>query len=209
MPMALSDNLPRRRTLVMAIVLLLAAVALAAASFLYRPGPAGPLASGAALVGGPFSAINHKGEAVTEKTYQGHYRLMFFGFTFCPDVCPTELQVMAQALKQLGPDGESIVPILVTIDPARDTPDVMKSYVEAFDPRLVGLTGSPAQIAASAKAWRVFYQKVENKDRPDDYTMDHSSLIFLMDRDNRFLKHFTYATDPTALADEIRRAISK
>jgi cytochrome oxidase Cu insertion factor (SCO1/SenC/PrrC family) len=205
--MALFDNLPHRRTFLVAVLLLLTAAVLAVASFVYQPSPRGPLSSGTALVGGPFTAVNHQGLTVTEKTYQGHYRLMFFGFTFCPDVCPTELQVMAEALKQLGKDGDSIVPIFVTIDPARDTPALMKSYVEAFDPRLVGLTGSAEQIAGIAKAWRVFYQKVDNKARPADYTMDHSSLIFLMDGDNRFLKHFQYETDPKVLADAIRLAM--
>jgi cytochrome oxidase Cu insertion factor (SCO1/SenC/PrrC family) len=207
--MAIMDRIPRRRTLVVAVALLVAAFTLAITSLLYQPNARGPQSSGTALVGGPFVAVNHKGEVVTEKTFAGKYRLMFFGFTFCPDVCPTELQVMSAALAKLGSDRERIVPIFVTVDPERDTPPVMASYVEAFDARLVGITGTPEQIALIAKAWRVFYQRIENKQRPADYTMDHSSLMFLMDGENRFLKHFQYETDPERLAQAIRAAMGE
>lgn len=163
--------------------------------------------TGTALVGGPFTMVNQRGETVTEKTYAGKYMLVFFGFTFCPDVCPTELQVMTAALAQLGPAATNIVPILVSVDPARDTPEVLKSYVENFSPTLQGLTGSAEQVAAMAKVYRVFYARAENAKNPADYTMDHSSIIYLMGPDGKFLKHFSYTTDAAALAAGLKAAL--
>lgn len=163
--------------------------------------------TGTALVGGPFSMTDHTGTRVTDATYRGRYMLMFFGFTYCPDVCPTELQVMAQALDYLGPQAEEIVPIFVTVDPERDTPAVLKAYVENFSPRLVGLTGTAQDIAAMAKAYRVYYAKAGKTDTPD-YTMDHTSIIYFMGRDGQFLKHFTYTTDAKALAEGLRAAMA-
>ncbi|MBK8770483.1 MAG: SCO family protein [Rhizobiales bacterium] len=171
--------------------------------------PHGPVSTGEALVGGPFTLMNHKGETVTEKSFAGKPMLLFFGYTYCPDVCPTELQVMAEALKQLGDKGKDIEPILVSIDPARDTPEVLASYVSNFGDQFVGLTGTPEQVKVIADAYRVFYAKVENKDDPTGYLMDHSSIIYLMGADGKFLKHFTYSTDAKALADGIAAALGR
>ncbi len=197
--------LPNRRSLVIAILLLATALILAVVSLTW-PGNL-PTSTGKALVGGPFTMVNHKGETVTEKSFAGKYMLLFFGFTFCPDVCPTELQVMSAALDQLGSKADNITPILVSVDPARDTPQVLASYVENFHPRLVGLTGTPEQVAAMAKAYKVFYAKVENAERPQDYLMDHSSILFLMAPDGSFVKHFSYSTDVAALVEGIKQAI--
>jgi cytochrome oxidase Cu insertion factor (SCO1/SenC/PrrC family) len=161
-----------------------------------------------ALVGGPFTMVDHKGRTVTEKDFAGKYMLVFFGFTFCPDICPTELQVMTAALDQLGIAGEKITPILVSVDPARDTPAILASYVENFHPKLVGLTGSPEQLAQMAKAYKVFYAKVENASRPQDYLMDHSSILYLMGPDGKFVKHFSYTTDAEGLAKGLLEAIN-
>ncbi len=158
-------------------------------------------------MGGPFTMVNHKGETVTDKTFAGKYMLVFFGFTFCPDVCPTELQVMTEALNLLGPESEKVTPVFVTVDPARDTPVAMANYIGNFHPRFVGLTGSPEQVKGIADAYRVFYQKVENSKRPLEYTMDHTSIIYLMAPDGTFRKHFAYITDPKALAEGIKEAI--
>jgi cytochrome oxidase Cu insertion factor (SCO1/SenC/PrrC family) len=163
--------------------------------------------SGVAQVGGPFTMVNHRGETVTEKSFRGKPLLLFFGFTFCPDICPTELQVMAAALDELGAQGKDIQPVFVTVDPARDTPDVMAQYVANFGDRLVGLTGSPDQVAAMAKAYRVFYEKRDNAADPASYLMDHSSIIYLMGRDGTFLKHFSYTTDQKALVEGLRKAL--
>jgi cytochrome oxidase Cu insertion factor (SCO1/SenC/PrrC family) len=199
-------NRPQRNILIV-VFLLIAAMALATLSLLMVKDPVS--GSGKALIGGSFTAINHKGEPVTEKTFAGKYMLVFFGYTYCPDVCPTELQVMTAALQQLGPAADKITPVFVSIDPDRDTPEVMAAYVSNFDPRLVGLTGTAQQITALAKTYRVYFAKVENKASPADYLMDHTSIVYLMGPDGSFQKHFTYSTDAKVLADEIRQVIEK
>lgn len=165
--------------------------------------------TGEALIGGPFTMVSHTGETVTEKTFAGKPMLLFFGFTYCPDICPTELQVMAEALRQLDDKGNDIQPILVSVDPERDTPTVLASYVPAFGDRFIGLTGTAEQVKAMASAYRVYYARVENKDAPDAYSMDHSSIIYLMGPDGKFLKHFTYTTDAKALAEGIAVALGR
>jgi cytochrome oxidase Cu insertion factor (SCO1/SenC/PrrC family) len=163
---------------------------------------------GVALVGGPFTMLNHKGETVTDRTYLGKPMLLFFGFTYCPDICPTELQVMAAALDELGNVGSDIQPIFVSIDPERDSPEVMANYVSNFGPRFVGLTGSPAQVADMAGQYRVFYAKQDNAQDPKNYLMDHSSIVYLMGADGKFLKHFSYTTDAKALAQGLKQALN-
>ena len=195
------------RRIAIAGLCLVAAAGIAAYALMSTP--QGQRSTGEALVGGPFTMVKHSGEAVTEKTFAGKPMLLFFGYTFCPDVCPTELQVMAEALRQLGDKGKDIQPIFVTIDPARDTPTVMAAYVAAFGEQFVGLTGTPEQVKQIASAYRVFFQKVDNKDAPDAYLMDHSSIIYLMDGEGRFLKHFTYSTDPKALAEGLAAALGR
>lgn len=195
------------RRILLAVLLLLAAAAIAI--YALTSTPRGPVSSGEALVGGPFTMVNHRGETVTEKSFAGKPMLLFFGFTFCPDVCPTELQVMVEALLQLGEPGADIQPIFVSIDPERDTPDVLKAYVENFDSRLVGLTGSAEQVAAMAQVYRVFYARQPNDQSPKDYLIDHSAIIYLMGADGKFLKHFSYSTDAKALAAGIRGALGR
>lgn len=195
------------RRIALAAIMLLAAAAIA--TYALMSAPRGPQSSGEALIGGPFSMVNHKGETVTEKNFAGKPMLLFFGYTWCPDVCPTELQVMAEALRQLGDKGRDIQPILVSIDPARDTPKVLGEYVANFGEQFVGLTGTAEQVKAMADAYRVYYAKVENKDTPDAYLMDHSSIIYLMGTDGKFLKHFTYSTDAKALGEGIAKALGR
>ena len=168
----------------------------------------GGSSAGAPSVGGPFTLVNHLGETVTEQDFRGRYMLLYFGFTFCPDVCPTELGVMAAAVKALGEDGERVTPVLITIDPERDTPDVMARYVALFHPRLVGLTGTPEQVDAAAKAWHVYYAKVEDESVSEDYTMDHSSIVFLMGPEGEYLKLFRPQTPPDEMAREIARHLN-
>ncbi len=195
------------RRIAFAAIMLLAAAAIA--TYALMSGPRSPQSSGEALIGGPFTMVNHKGETVTEKTFAGKPMLLFFGYTWCPDVCPTELQVMAEALRQLGDRGRDIQPILVSVDPARDTPKVLGEYVVNFGEQFAGLTGTPEQVKAMADAYRVFYARVENKDTPDAYLMDHSSIIYLMGADGKFLKHFTYSTDAKALAEGLAKALGR
>jgi cytochrome oxidase Cu insertion factor (SCO1/SenC/PrrC family) len=195
------------RRILFAGLMLLAAAAIVA--YALMSSPVKLPGSGAALVGGPFSMVNQRGEPVTDRTFLGKPMLLFFGFTFCPDVCPTELQVMAAALAELGEKGKDIQPIFVSIDPERDTPWIMANYVANFGDRFIGLTGSPAQVEAMAGAYRVFYARQENKERPADYLMDHSSIIYLMAPDGIFLKHFTYTTDAKSLAQDIAAALGR
>jgi cytochrome oxidase Cu insertion factor (SCO1/SenC/PrrC family) len=196
-----------RPSMIFGIVVLLLAAALG--GYALMQDRVRPLGSGVALVGGPFTMVNHKGEMVTEKSFLGKPMLLFFGFTFCPDICPTELQVMAAAIAELGDKGRDIQPILVSIDPARDTPEVLAAYVSNFGDNVIGLTGSEAQVAAMAGEYRVFYAKQENPKDPANYQMDHSSIIYLMGPDGQFLKHFSYTTDAKALAAGLKLALGR
>jgi cytochrome oxidase Cu insertion factor (SCO1/SenC/PrrC family) len=192
------------RRILFAGLMLIAAAAIAVYALMSQP----PLRSvGTPDVGGPFTMVDHSGQTVSEKTYLGKPMLLFFGFTYCPDVCPTELQVMAAALESMGDAGSEIQPIFVSIDPARDTPEVMKAYVENFGPRFIGLTGTAEQVGIMAKAYKVFFEKQPNEAAPDQYLMDHSSTIYLMGADGKFLKHFSYTTDAAKLADGLRAAL--
>jgi cytochrome oxidase Cu insertion factor (SCO1/SenC/PrrC family) len=160
-------------------------------------------AVGQALVGGPFTLTDHTGKRVTDQDFRGKFVLMFFGFTNCPDVCPTALQVMAAALDKLGPNAERITPVLVSIDPEHDTPALLAAYVVSFHPRLVGLTGSQSEIDAVAKAYRVYVKKVPDPKSTAGYTMDHSSIIYVMGPDGSYRAHFTHATSPDTMAERL------
>jgi cytochrome oxidase Cu insertion factor (SCO1/SenC/PrrC family) len=163
--------------------------------------------TGTALIGGPFSLTDQTGRPVTDADYRGRHMLIYFGFTFCPDVCPTELQVMATALDQLGRQADQVQPLFITVDPDRDTPSQLAGYVSQFHPRMAGLTGTPEQIAAAARAYRVYYSKVPNKENDGYYTMDHSSFVYLMSPDGRFLEAFAHGTTPDKMAQGIRAHI--
>jgi protein SCO1/2 len=198
--------MPRRPVLIFAAIMLLIAAVIGGYAYMSR-GPHQQQGSGVALVGGPFSLIDQDGRRVTEKDFLGKYMLVFFGYTYCPDICPTELQVMSAALDQMGPEAGRIQPIFVSIDPARDTPEVLKAYVANFGPRLIGLTGSPEEVAAIAKAYRAYYAKAGNGSTATDYLMDHSSIIYLMGPDGRFVKHMPYTTDAAKLATELKETL--
>jgi protein SCO1/2 len=175
---------PSNNTVYAIIGLLVAVMLLAAGAYLFLSG-----AQPAALtVGGPFSLIDGDGHPVTDQTWRGKYMLVYFGYTYCPDVCPTTLSAVADALDKLGPKADRIQPLFITVDPKRDTPSVVKQYAAAFGPRFIGLTGSPEQIAAAAKAYRVYYAEHRTGPGPDDYSMDHSSVLYLMGPDGRFIQ---------------------
>lgn len=201
-------TLARRITLFAAISLFTAIAAWTGYSLLNKPVSA-TRTSGEALIGGSFDLTRHDGVRVSDQFFKGAYSLFFFGYTFCPDVCPAGLQVMTAALESLGTAADDIQPVFVTIDPERDTVSVLADYVSNFHPRLVGLTGSAEEIATAAKAYRVYYAKSGGEEDADDYLMDHSSIFYLMSPDGRFLQHFTYTTDVDALAKGIRAAIGK
>ncbi|MBY0562303.1 SCO family protein [Hyphomicrobium sp.] len=165
--------------------------------------------TGKPAIGGPFSLIDQTGKRVTDKDFHGRYMLVFFGFTNCPDICPSGLQVMSAALDKLGHRADDIVPVLITLDPAEDTPEKLATYVKSFHPRLVGLTGSESDIAATAKAYRVFYQKVPDEKDPSRYGIDHSAIFYLMGKDGTLLTPIPHTNDVDQLALAIDKAILK
>ena len=160
------------------------------------------LAPGAAQIGGPFTMTNTKGETVTDKDLFHGLTLMYFGYTFCPDVCPFDSANMAQTTEILADRGVELTPVFVTIDPARDTPEALGDYVAALSDRFVGLSGTAEETAKMAKEYKVYYAK--NGDDPDDYLMDHSTFTYLMGPDGRFLEAFRRDVPPQDVADRIQ-----
>jgi protein SCO1 len=156
-----------------------------------------------AAIGGPFQLTDQSGQTVTEKNMQGHPTLIFFGFTHCPDVCPTALFDISEVLRALGKDGDRVNAYFISVDPERDTSKEMKDYLSSFDPRLKGLTGSPEEVAKVISAYRVYARKVPLKD--GDYTMDHTALIYLMDRDGRFVSPFNLKRTPQEAAADLKK----
>lgn len=171
-------------------------------AFVLRPAQT-PTGQGEVLIGGPFNLVDQTGKPVTEKDYAGRHLLVMFGFTHCPDICPTALQVMAGTLDALGPKADKLVPLFITVDPARDTTSVMQGYVAAFHPKIQGLTGTQAQIEAVTKAYRVFARRVDDEGSPSGYTMDHSALIYLMDPSGHYVMHFGHSTRPDQIVERI------
>jgi protein SCO1/2 len=158
-------------------------------------------------LGGPFTLTDQNGMRRSDSEFRGKYMLVFFGYTFCPDVCPTTLAVMSAALDKMGKNADRIVPIFITVDPDRDTPDVLKAYLSAFSPRFVGLTGSEDEIAAATKAYRVYVQL--HKEEGENYSVDHSGVVYLMDRMGAFLANYSLDDGPEELAaDLMKRTIN-
>ena len=154
-------------------------------------------------LGGPFTLTDQNGAKRDSNEFQGRYMLVFFGYTFCPDVCPTTLAVMAAALDKMGSGADRIVPVFISVDPARDTPDVLKAYLSAFGPRFVGLTGTEEEIAGVTKAYRVYVQA--HKDQGENYAVDHSGVIYLMDRSGAFLANYSLDASPDKLAADLTK----
>ena len=158
-------------------------------------------------IGGSFSLIDQNGQTVTSESLKGKPTLIYFGYTYCPDVCPTSLLLMETAIEKLGPDAAKKVNLVfITIDPERDTQKLIKDYVSNFSPTFIGLTGTPEQVTAAARAYRVYYQKVPGKDGAP-YLMDHSSIVYLLDRNGRFVTHFTHEAKAEAIAAGVERLI--
>ena len=180
-------------------------------------------------IGGPFTLVAHDGKTVTEADFKGQYTLVFFGYTFCPDVCPTSLQTVSEAMDLLGKQGEQVQPLFITVDPERDTFAMLAEYVSNFHPRLIGLSGSREQVAAAAKVYRVSFMKFfpppgslsgetdeedekdakdddgkEEAEDDDDYLMNHSAVVYLMGPDGKYLSHFSHQATPDAIAAKIR-----
>ncbi len=166
--------------------------------------------SGTALIGGPFTLTDHQGQRRSEADFQGRYMLIFFGYTYCPDICPTSLSTITQGLDILAETSEAkaaaVTPVFVSVDPARDTTEALAQYVDHFHPSMVGMTGSEQEVAAAAKAYRVFYKKVEQADA-SDYLMDHSSIIYLMAPDGSYLTHFTHSSTGEDIAEGLAEKV--
>jgi protein SCO1/2 len=158
-------------------------------------------------VGGPFSLVDSSGKTVTDSEFRGRWMLIYFGYTFCPDVCPTELQVVAASLDKLGSQAAKLAPIFITVDPERDTPAAMGEYVKLFDDRLIGLTGSQAQVTAALRAYRVYAVKSESK-ASSSYLMDHSSFLYLMGPDGTLQTLFKPGTSADDIANTVRAKMS-
>jgi protein SCO1 len=156
-----------------------------------------------AAIGGPFSLTDQNGRTVTEQDLKGKPFLVFFGYTNCPDFCPTTMFEISEVLKKLGPAADRTRALFITVDPERDTPAALKDYVSSFDPHIIALTGEPEAIAAVAKAYRAYYRKVPLKD--GGYTMDHLVLVYLMDKDGRFVSRFKLDRPLDASAAELRK----
>ena len=158
-------------------------------------------------LGGPFTLVNSAGETVTQADFAGRHMLIYFGYTYCPDICPTSLQTVALALNSL-PDSQQdkIVPLFITVDPRRDTPELVGDYAGFFHPRIIGLSGSQEQIDAVVRAYRVYANRVDEAGRPApedslEYLVDHSSVLYLMGPDGTFIRHFSHGISPQDLAE--------
>jgi protein SCO1 len=194
---------PRPVALILSLALLVAGLsALAAVVYLTMPGGS-RLASGPSAIGGAFSLSDQNGRPVTEKSLLGKPSLVFFGFTHCPDICPTKLFEMTQMLDRLGPDAAKVNVYFVTVDPARDTQELLKAYLGSFHPTISGLTGSEEQVTQAMRAYRAFARKVPLEG--GNYTMDHTVFVYLMDRNGAFVSTFDVARDPDQAARDLRR----
>jgi protein SCO1/2 len=190
-----------RRLLVPLVALVIGLTALVAAAVLtLRPAGQDVRAS---AVGGPFALVSHEGKTVTDRDFRGAPFLVFFGFTHCPDVCPTKLFEISEVLRATGGRGGALRALFITVDPERDTPEVLKNYLGSFDQRIVGLTGDPAAVEAAVRAYRAFARKAPAKD--GDYTMEHTSLVYLMDKGGRFIGAFNLDRPPAQAAQELLR----
>lgn len=163
--------------------------------------------TGKALIGGPFSLVDQTGKRVTDKDFAGRPMLVYFGYTSCPDICPAGLQVISAALDKLGPKANTLTPVFITVDPERDTPEVMAAYIKSFHPHLTGLTGSRADVDAVTKTYRVYAKKVPDDANPANYSMDHSSFMYLMSGTGEFLRHFPSTIGVDQLADALGKAL--
>lgn len=206
---------PRLRSLLRGLGIGLVVIVAMGVWFHFRPSQYEPVrivrTSGEALIGGPFQLVNHHGHRVIDSDFRGHLMLVYFGYTFCPDVCPLDMARLSAALDILegrGADMSLIWALFVTIDPGRDSPRILDKFLTAFHPRLMGLTGSHAQIAKAAAAYKVYYAKVPG-DEGTDYLMDHSNNIYVMGPDGKFISFFSSLDSPDVMADELSRLLQE
>jgi protein SCO1 len=194
----------------LALIVSLLFVAVLVGNFLWRAGNQVPaigrtLGTGQIAVGGPYALTDQNGKPRSSDSFEGKYQLIYFGYSFCPDVCPTTLALMAAALEKLGSDKDRIVPVFITIDPNRDTPSVLKKYMAAFGPGFVGLTGTPDKIERVEKEFHVYAKK--HPLPGGNYSLDHSSVIYLLGPDGKLVGYFDDAVTPDDLVKDIRQKI--
>ncbi|MEQ8667113.1 MAG: SCO family protein [Rhodospirillales bacterium] len=202
------------QTLRIVVIVLVVAVSAGGFWFAYQSGVLGPQTSrvlqgsNGPKIGGPFELVNHWGETTTAEDFKGSYMLVFFGYTYCPDVCPVTLSNVSTALDMLGDDAAKVTPLFVTVDPERDTVDQLSEYVKYFHPAIIGLTGSEQQIADVTKAYGVYYAKADGgTGDPQDYLMDHTSITYLMTPENTYAAHFSHSATAEDMAAGIRRVL--
>jgi protein SCO1/2 len=185
------------------------ALAAVAALVLYLPGVRPERSdvrtvAGAPAIGGAFELVDQHGNAVTDADLKGRYALVFFGFVNCPDICPLTLQTLTQALEMAGPMAEEVVPVFITVDPARDTPEAMAQYIANFHPRFLALTGTPDEAKRAADAYRVYFRKAAEQE-PGEYMMEHSGFVYFMGKDGGYITHFNSAATAQDIAARIRQ----
>jgi cytochrome oxidase Cu insertion factor (SCO1/SenC/PrrC family) len=183
----------------------------------HNPCAAGPQRSAAEImdilmwgrepVGGPFSLIDHTGERRTDEDFRGKVMLIYFGFTYCPDICPTDLQNIGLALDQLGPAADKVQPLFITVDPERDTAEHLKEYLSLFHPRIIGLTGDAVAVGAAAEAFKVYHVRVSGKG--DEYTIDHTAFVYLIGTDGNYLGFLPPGTSPERIAEALRNQMAQ
>jgi protein SCO1/2 len=190
------------RVLVLAAAFLAGAAALAAIAIVIWP-RGGEMAVSPSSIGGPFRLTDQNGRTVTDADFKGKPFLVFFGFTHCPDVCPTALFDMSEAFRRLGPDAEKMSALFISVDPERDTPGKLKDYLQSFHPRISALTGTQAEIDAVTKTYKAYAKKVPLDG--GEYTMDHTAIVYLMDREGRFVAPFNLKRPADEAAKDLRR----
>jgi protein SCO1/2 len=181
-------------------------IVFAMALFLSQPSWA---ATSSVTIGGPFTLTAPDGTTVTDQTYRGKWLLVYFGYTFCPNTCPMTLNEIATALEKLGADAAELKPLFITVDPQRDTGEVLEQYTQSFDPRIVCLTGSSEQIAAVAKEYGAYWAAHKTGPGAEDYVMDHSSYLYVMDPDGKFVHAFDADTPSDDIADALRELMAQ
>ena len=178
-------------------------------STLVMSGPPTRAATSPVTIGGPFTLSRPDGTTVTDQTYRGKWLLVYFGYTYCPNSCPTTLLEVATALKRLGPDAAQVQPLFITVDPQRDTPNVMRQYTQSFDPRIVGLTGTPQQIAAAAHEYGAYYVLHRTGPGANDYVIDHSTYLYVIDPGGKFIRAFDAGASGDQIADALRELMAQ
>jgi cytochrome oxidase Cu insertion factor (SCO1/SenC/PrrC family) len=203
-------NLSAFRAASIAAVAILGMVLVAWQFGLLSPNERGSGVGGNAKIGGPFDLLDHNGKPRTNSDFHGQFMLIYFGYSYCPDVCPTALQIMSTALQFLGKKAASVQPIFITVDPKRDTPEHLKDYVKNFYPGMVALTGTEDLIKEVAKRYRIYFSKAsqdKTQSNSDDYLIDHSSIVFLMGPDGQYITHFNHQTNAEAMAKIISKQL--